>query len=92
MIAGINFRQDTVMSDFARRGPALEGWAMIDNLDELVLLLLRTSGMHDAALTYEEEAGVSHAEATTVVGELARRGQPGPQKSDHTENTKGEMK
>jgi len=28
---------------------------MVDDLDELVLLLLRTSGMGDAVLTYEEE-------------------------------------
>ena len=65
---------------------------MVDNLDELVLLLLRTTGTRDAVLTYEEETGVSHAEATTAVSELARKGQPGPQKSDHTENTTGEMK
>jgi hypothetical protein len=46
---------------------------MIDNLDELVLLLLRTSGKDDAVLTYEEETGASHAKATTAVEELARQ-------------------
>ena len=46
---------------------------MIDNLDGLILLLLRTSGMHDAVLTHEEEIGASHAEATTAVRKLARR-------------------
>ena len=46
---------------------------MVDNLDELVLLLLRTSGMHDAVLTYGEETGSSHAEATTAVRKLARQ-------------------
>ena len=65
---------------------------MIDNLDELVLLLLRTSGMQDAVLTYEEETGLNHTEATTAVRELARKKQPGPQESDHTENITGEMK
>ena len=46
---------------------------MIDNLDELVLLLARTSGKDDAVLTYEEDTGASHAEATTAVEELARQ-------------------
>ena len=46
---------------------------MVNNLDELVLLLLRTTGTRDAVLTYEEETGASHAEATTAVRELARR-------------------
>jgi hypothetical protein len=46
---------------------------MIDNLDGLVLFLLHTSGRGDAVLTYEEETGVSHAEATTAVRELARQ-------------------
>jgi hypothetical protein len=46
---------------------------MVDNLDELVLLLLRTSGMGDAVLTYEEETGASHAEATTAVSKLAQQ-------------------
>lgn len=46
---------------------------MIANLDGLILLLLRTSGMHDAVLAYEEETGVSHTEATTAVRELARQ-------------------
>jgi len=46
---------------------------MIDNLDGLILLLLRTSGTEDAILTYQEETGASHAEATGAVSELARR-------------------
>ena len=46
---------------------------MIDDLDELVLLLLRTSGTEDAVLTYEEETGTSHAEATAAVSKLARQ-------------------
>ena len=46
---------------------------MIDDLDELVLLLLRTSGMDDAVLTYEEETGASRAKATTAVMKLARQ-------------------
>ena len=46
---------------------------MIDNLDGLILLLLRTSGKADAVLTYEEETGASHAEATTAVSKLARQ-------------------
>ena len=46
---------------------------MVDDLDELVLLLLRTSGMGDAVLTYEEETGASHAEATTAVRKLAQQ-------------------
>ena len=45
---------------------------MVDDLDELVLLL-RTSGMRDAVLTYEEETGASHAEATAAVRWLARK-------------------
>jgi hypothetical protein len=46
---------------------------MVDNFDDLVLLLLRTSGMGDAVLTYEEETGASHAEATTAVRKLAQQ-------------------
>ena len=46
---------------------------MVDNFDGLVLLLLRTTGMGDAVLTYEEETGVSHVEATTAMRKLARR-------------------
>jgi hypothetical protein len=46
---------------------------MIDDLDELLLLLHRTSGMDDAVLTYEEETGASHAKAITAVEELARQ-------------------
>lgn len=46
---------------------------VIDNLEELVLLMLRTSGMRDAVLTYKEEAAVSHAVATTAVKELVRQ-------------------
>jgi hypothetical protein len=46
---------------------------MVDNFDGLVLFLLRTTGMGDAVLTYEEETGASHAEATTAVRKLARR-------------------
>jgi hypothetical protein len=46
---------------------------MDDDRDEFVLLLLRTSGMGDAVLTYEEETGASHAEATTAVQSLARQ-------------------
>jgi hypothetical protein len=46
---------------------------MVNNLDELVLLLLRTTGTRDAVLTYEEETGASHAEATTAVRKLTRR-------------------
>ena len=46
---------------------------MVDNLDGLVLLLLRTTGMGDAVLTYEEETGASHAEATTAVRRLSRQ-------------------
>ena len=46
---------------------------MVDDLDELVLLLLRTSGMVDAVLTYEEETGASHAEAITAVRKLAQQ-------------------
>jgi hypothetical protein len=46
---------------------------MVDNFDELVLLLLRTSGMGDAVLTYEEETGARHAEATTAVRKLAQQ-------------------
>jgi hypothetical protein len=49
---------------------------MVDNLDELVLLLLRTAGTGDAVLTYEEETGASHAEATTAVKNLSRRRGP----------------
>jgi hypothetical protein len=49
---------------------------MIDNLDELVLLLLRTSGIRDAVVTYEEETGASHAEATSAVRGLARQNRP----------------
>jgi hypothetical protein len=46
---------------------------MVDNFDGLVLFLLRTTGMGDAVLTYEEETGASHAEATTAVRKLARQ-------------------
>jgi hypothetical protein len=46
---------------------------MIDDLDELVLLLLRTSGLQDAVLVYEEETGAGHAKATTAVRKLARQ-------------------
>ena len=45
---------------------------MDDDLDELILLLLRTSGMRNAVLAYEEETCASHAEATTAVRNLAR--------------------
>jgi hypothetical protein len=45
---------------------------MGDDLDELILLLLRTSGMRDAVLAYEEETCASHAEAITTVRNLAR--------------------
>ena len=46
---------------------------MDEDLDELILLLLRTSGMRDAVLVYEEETLVCRAEATRVVRNLARR-------------------
>jgi hypothetical protein len=47
--------------------------AMNEELDDLILLLFRTSGMRDAVLTFEEETGVHHAEAATAVRELVRR-------------------
>ena len=49
---------------------------MVDNFDELILLLLRTDGMKDAVLTYEEETGVSRSEATTAVRRLLRQNGP----------------
>ena len=49
---------------------------MVEDIDELILLLLRTNGMKDAVLTYEEETGVSHSEATTAVRRLSRQNGP----------------
>ena len=46
---------------------------MVNNLDELVLLPRRTTGTRGAVLTYEEETGASHAEATTAVRKLAQQ-------------------
>ena len=46
---------------------------MANDFDEFILLLLRTSGMRDAVLAYEEETLASHAEATTAVKNLARQ-------------------
>jgi hypothetical protein len=46
---------------------------MVEDLDELILLLLRTDGMRDAVLTYEEETGASRSEATTAVRKLSRQ-------------------
>ena len=46
---------------------------MVDRLDKLVVLLLRTSGMRDTVLAYKEETGASHTEATTAVRKLARQ-------------------
>ena len=45
---------------------------MVHHLEELVLLLLRTSGMCDAILTYEEETGASHVEAAAAVSRLVQ--------------------
>jgi hypothetical protein len=46
---------------------------MNEDLDDLILLLVRTSGMRDAVLTLKEETGLQHTEAATAVRELVRR-------------------
>jgi hypothetical protein len=46
---------------------------MNEDLDDLILLMLRTSGMRDAVLTLEEETGVPHTEAENAVRELMQR-------------------
>jgi hypothetical protein len=45
---------------------------MNDDLDEFILLLLRTSGRGDAVATYQEETGVNREEAIIAVNELQR--------------------
>jgi RPA family protein len=46
---------------------------MVENIDELMMLLLRCDGKWAAIRTYEEETGASRAEAIQAVDELARK-------------------
>lgn len=46
---------------------------MVDHLDDLVVLLLRSAGKSEAVATYEEESGASHAEAVVAVEKLAEK-------------------
>jgi hypothetical protein len=59
---------------------------VVEDLDELILLLLRTNGMRDAVLTYEEETGASRSEAKTAVRRLARQDCP-----DHGARADGQL-
>jgi hypothetical protein len=53
---------------------------MVDHFDELVLLLLRSDGKNAAVTAYEEESGVSHAEAVQAVEVLAQKHDFDPRK------------
>jgi hypothetical protein len=46
---------------------------MVDDLDDLILLLLRSGGKRAAVKTFEEETGAGHAEAVHAVERLARK-------------------
>jgi hypothetical protein len=46
---------------------------MVDHLDDLVVLLHRSAGKNAAVAAYEEENGVSHAEAVAAVETLAEK-------------------
>jgi hypothetical protein len=45
---------------------------MVDKIDDLVLLLLRSDGKQAAIMSYQEETGVSHTRAVRMVERLAR--------------------
>jgi hypothetical protein len=46
---------------------------MVDDIDDLILLLLRCDGKRAAVKTYEEETGIGHAEAVQTVERLVRK-------------------
>lgn len=46
---------------------------MVENIDDLVLLLLRCDGKQAAITTYEEETGANHARAVRAVEKVARK-------------------
>ena len=46
---------------------------MVDDIDDLILLLLRCDGKPAAVKTYEEETGAGHAEAVHALERLARK-------------------
>jgi hypothetical protein len=46
---------------------------MVNHFDELVLFMLRSEGKHAAVTTCEEETGVEHSDAVTIVETLERK-------------------
>jgi hypothetical protein len=46
---------------------------MVEDLDELILLLLRTDGIRDAVRAYEDETGASRSKAAAAVRRLAQQ-------------------
>lgn len=45
---------------------------MIDNVEELTILVLKTAGRKEAIAVYKEETGCSHAESVQAVESLSR--------------------